>query len=187
MRSLFLFLILLFLPFYPIFSQTEKFSVEIGYAYLNTQAISPAEGAEGFLEYAPSALTAKLSLATKWSFLDLSVGGIKLIKYGDEEDCINGGGVYVGVSPKFKRKYFGITSDLGIGAFGIRQYKNVLLLDKSRSITSYGGAGLGAYMALGVYFKYKQLSINPSVCCFFNGGDISYMMTGINIPLVYHF
>lgn len=187
MKNLFILLILLFLPICSLFSQSEKFSVEIGYAHLRTQAILPEDGAEGFLEYAPSALTAKLSMATKWSFLDLSVGGIKLIKYGDEEDCINGGGVYVGISPKFKRKYFGITSDLGIGAFGIRQYKNVLLLDRSRSITSYGGAGLGAYMALGVYFKYKRFSINPSVCCFFNGGDTSYMMSGINIPLVYHF
>lgn len=191
-RTLFIFLIIS-LSYSAAYSQKSKFSAELGFMYLRTDAVTSPEALYGANGYDPMGVSAKVTATTKWDFLDLCIGAYRVTHAsdyysGDGFDKFRSGGVYIGVSPKWKTKYFGITSDFAVGAMGARQIKEVPSSGESKIYSvDRGSTGLGAYMSLGFYVKYKRFSLNPVVCCIITGGDASYMLTGFNIPLVYHF
>jgi len=149
-------------------------------------------------------LNLKLSLPTKYEYIDITVGAL-IMKGFDEIDLgyinpssvnahaynINGGGVYFGVSPKLKSKYISLTSDFGIGIFSFKEYVSIVnnstmpFIDEHNLKASYG---LGAFSSIGISFNVGKIGFNPSFAGIFSGGSgTSFTFYGFNFPLTYQF
>ncbi len=201
----------------PIYSQDNIFNgdenapkVSVGYLHLYNNL--NADSYFGFkYSYATDNGTAnlgglniKLDFPTKYQSVDITIGTL-IMKGLDEVDFghinpstvnahdynINGGGVYLGISPKIKGKYIGLTSDFGIGVFSFKEYISIVnnttmpFVDEHNLKASYG---LGAISSLGIYLNYGKVGINPSLTGIFSGGSgASFTFYGINIPVYYQF
>lgn len=151
-----------------------------------------------------SGLNFKFDFPTKYQYVDITIGAL-IMKGLDEIDIenvnpssinshdynINGGGVYIGISPKIKGKYIGLTSDFGIGVFSFKEYVNIVnnqtppFVDEHNLKASHG---LGAISSIGIYVNIGKIGINPSLTGIFSGGSgASFTFYGFYIPLYYQF
>lgn len=140
----------------------------------------------------------KLTLETKWKFIDLVCGTMFLndrftILSNMSDYKQNGGGVYLGISPKYKAKHFGLTSDFALGVLSFKKYMHTFyqipnggqLIDGHETKASQG---LGAVSSVGFYVSAGKFSLNPSFMLIFSGGtNASFTYYGFNIPLVFKF
>ena len=143
-------------------------------------------------------LNLKMSMETKLNFIDLVCGALFLKDMFTNNSSTsdyhqNGGGVYLGISPKFKTKHFGLTSDFGVGVLSFKKYMHAYyqipnggkLIDDHVTKASQG---LGAMSSIGFYVNIGRFSINPNFMLIFSGGsNASFTYYGVNIPLVFKF
>lgn len=146
----------------------------------------------------------KFTFPTRWKYLDATAGAL-LIRCLDESGTsaidvshinadaynLNGGGVYLGISPKLKGKHFGLTSDLAVGVLSFKEYISIVnnviapYVDEHNLKASYG---LGAVSSVGFYVSFWRMGINPSLTCIFSGGaSSSFTFWGLNIPITIQF
>ncbi|MFA9392202.1 MAG: hypothetical protein ACERKD_20490 [Prolixibacteraceae bacterium] len=190
------------------FSQfIKKPSVEIGYCYHKNSLNEEKYLAYKYFYFHDNPLAGlnlKFTFPTEISYLDLVVGSlfekttstyqndswnigiVKAIDY-----VSNGGGVYIGISPKLKGKHFGLTSEFSIGVLSYKEYASIYnnvvepYFDENIRKASYG---LGAISSVGFYVKAGRLMFNPGIQAVFSGGDqSSFLFYGLNLPLVYQF
>lgn len=100
---------------------------------------------------------------------------------------MNGGGVFAGLSPKWKGEHFGLTSEIGIGVFTFKDvyshYNNMdePFVDIHEEKITYGLGGMGS---VGFYVKFGWIGINPNVNMLFTGGEnASFLFYGVSLPL----
>lgn len=183
--------------------ESVSFQIEMGYIFLNNDFNQSdyLETSDAFVNKTNlKGGLLKLSKETNISFLDVHVGSVFLSgdKYLSEYQSgiggtylsdyrINGGGVYFGLSPKWKRKNYGLTSEFSVGTFSFKEHITYfddrddptidILVEKS----SYG---LGGMAAVGFYVKVGRFSLNPSVNANYSGGaNASFLFYGYSIPL----
>ncbi len=149
-------------------------------------------------------LNLKIDFPNSYEWFDYTIGTL-FIKGFDEIDLgyinpssvnahdynINGGGVYLGISPKIKGKYISLTSVFGVGVFSFKEYVGIInnsvtpFVDEHNLKASYG---LGAISSIGVSFNVGKIGINPSLTGIFSGGSgASFTFYGFNFPLSYQF
>lgn len=149
-------------------------------------------------------LNVKLDFPTKYQYIDITIGAL-VMKGFDEIDLghidpssvnthdynINGGGVYLGISPKIKGRHISLTSDFGIGVFSFKEYVSIVnnrtqpFVDEHNLKASYG---LGAISSIGISFNVGKIGINPSLTGIFSGGSgASFTFYGFYLPLSYQF
>jgi len=145
-----------------------------------------------------------LKIPTKLKYIDFTVGSV-FMKGFDETDfgniypgsvnahdyIINGGGAYLGISPKLKGKFISFTSMFGAGIFSFKEYVSIVnnttapLVDEHNLKASYG---LGAISSVGLGINIWKLGINPSVIAIFSGGsEASFTFYGFNLPITWQF
>lgn len=212
MKKLLLFILTSLLSF-TLFSQEKEYKIkpgiEIGYTVLFNDLNSDnyANFKSSLADWDNTFLTGvnfKFIVNSKYSFLDYFVGTLFTVgadqlgstswvpgNTNSSDYVTNGGGVYAGISPKLKKKNFGLTSEFAIGVFSFKEYQAVYnnlvtpvvdIYDKKTS------AGLGAMSSLGFYLKIGKLGINPSVNAIFSGSSsASFLFYGFNIPISYQF
>jgi len=149
-------------------------------------------------------LNIKLDFPTRYEYIDIAVGalfmkglsefylsGIYPPSINDCDYIINGGGVYIGISPKIKGRYIGLTSDFGVGVFSFKEYVSIVnnevepFVDIHNLKASYG---LGAISSVGISFNIGRIGINPSLTGIFSGGSgASFTFYGFYLPLSYQF
>lgn len=192
--------------------QPEKIKVEIGYAlfnntrnwdqYLNlnnTYAYEPGKILQG--------VNLKFTLPTKNDCLDFVFGAIFLIGEHRHEGFMtnhyeaegrqylqNGGGVYAGISPKWKGKHFGLTSEICAGVFPFKEYNAMVHRYKHAdpldniALQQSRASFLGGMAAVGFYVKFGRFSVSPSFNLIFAGGtNTSFLFDGIILPLAIQF
>ena len=146
----------------------------------------------------------KFTFPTRVKYLDVTAGAL-LIKCLDEiylgyvnpasayADAynLNGGGVYLGISPKLKGKHFGLTSDLAVGVLSFKEYVSIVINDREPNVDEHNlkaSYGLGAVSSVGFYVSFWKMGINPSLTCIFSGGaSSSFTFWGLNIPITIQF
>ena len=126
-------------------------TVEAGFGIFNTDLNLdvfmdmnyPTQGGKIYGQGNIKAFNLKFTTETRYRNLDLIFGAMALIgeRYNQfsigtyEKDgyqyLMNGGGVYAGISPKWKTKYFGLTSDFAVGIFPIKEYASAVLADEA--------------------------------------------------------
>lgn len=186
---------------------SDGLSIEAGYLMisdqLNEDAYLSDKLAGWFLfssndRFSLNGVNIKLTKTTKREYLDIICGVLFLrdrnttiSNLSDENQ--NGGGVYFGISPKYKTKHFGLTSDLAIGVLSFKNYMHAYyqipnggqLIDDHVTKASQG---LGAMSSIGFYVNIGRFSINPNFMLIFSGGsNASFTYYGVNIPLVFKF
>lgn len=149
-------------------------------------------------------ISLKLNIPTKYEYVDIIIGsvfmkGFDVIDYGNinpnsvnsHDYIINGGGVYLGVGPKLKGKYIGLTSEFGLGVFSFKEYVSIVnntqepFVDEHNLKASYG---FGAKSSVGFYINIGKVGVNPSLVGIFSGGSgASFTFYGLNVPLTYQF
>ncbi|RLD58184.1 MAG: hypothetical protein DRJ01_12910 [Bacteroidetes bacterium] len=190
--------------------EKNKPKVQIGYLHLYNKLNADSyfrlkySNATNNSEANIGGLNLKLDFPTKYKYVDITVGAL-IMKGFDEIDLgyidpssvnahdynINGGGVYIGISPKIKGKYISLTSAFGIGVFSFKEYISIVnnstqpFVDEHNLKASYG---LGAISSIGIYLNVGKIGINPSLMGIFSGGsETSFTFYGFNIPLSYQF
>lgn len=208
------FLIFLIFSSISMFSIAQKadvfsngFSIEAGYLiisdHLNEDSYLSDKLAGQFLfdngdGFSLNGMSLKITKNTKVEFLDIVCGALiirdrntTISNLSDENQ--NGGGVYFGISPKYKTKHFGLTSDFAVGVLSFKKYMHAYyqipnggnLIDEHETKTSQG---LGAISSVGFYVSAGRFSLNPSFMLIFSGGaNASFTYYGFNIPLVFKF
>lgn len=147
----------------------------------------------------------KVEIPTKYNFLDLTFGAtytVDKLEYGDNlswvvgsygrsNEYLNGGSIYMGISPKLKFKYFGLTSEFCLGYYTYRQHLTLFDLTQNPTIDVHQvieTSGLGAQINAGVYFKIWRIGINPKISYVLSAdSDASYLFYGFEVPLVLYF
>lgn len=210
MKNLTLFLILLVLAI-DLTGQTgekpaPRFSIEAGFLMisdnLNDDDYLDDKYGNYWFSYGENewinltGLNIKLSKETRFNAIDL-VCGTLFIKdmvtnlSGTSDYHQNGGGVYFGISPKYKTKYFGLTSDFAVGVLSFKKYMHTYIQNGSQLIDGHEtktSQGLGAISSVGFYVSAGRFSLNPSFMLIFSGGaNASFTYYGFNIPLVFKF
>ncbi len=194
------------------FSQEKEWdikpSIEVGYSVLfnNLNSDNYTNFKSSLASWSNTVLNGmniKFIVNSKHSFIDYFVGSTFMIgadhlgssgwtsgNTKSSDYVINGGGVYAGISPKFKKKHFGLTSEFAIGVFSFKEYQAILdntvtPVDIYEKKTS---SGLGAISSVGFYVKVGKIGINPAITAIFTGSSsASFMFYGFNIPLSYQF
>lgn len=181
------------------FLQPNKLAVEVGYVlmhdglnqddYLSDKFVGRFSNSD---YYSLNGVNLKFIVQTKNENLDLFFGTIFLRSRTEvisnmSDFTQNGGGVYVGISPKFKRKHFGLTSDFAVGILTFKRYQHayqqhpISTIDGHETKASYG---LGALSSVGFYVSKGRFSLNPSFMMIFSGGaNASFTFYGFNVPL----
>lgn len=198
---------------YIVYSQEKeqkiKPSIEIGYSILfnNLNSDNYANFKSSLASWDNTVLNGmsiKLVVNSKHSFLDYFVGTTFMVgadqlgstswtsgNTNSSDYVINGGGVYVGISPKIKKKHFGLTSEFAIGVFSFKEYQAIFNNKNEPFVDIYDkktSAGLGAMSSVGFYFKAGRFGISPSVNAVFTGSsNASFLFYGFSIPLSYQF
>lgn len=145
----------------------------------------------------------KFSKSTSYDFVDIFIGTTFIYKPASYSLAftpgytssmyhnMNGGGVYVGISPELKGRHFGLTVDMGVGVFSFKEYKSIVQNDRTPSIDVFdrrASSGLGAISSIGFYAKAGKLGVNPQLQMIYSGGgNTSFTFWGLNIPLTYSF
>lgn len=148
-------------------------------------------------------LNLKLVFPTEIEYLDFIVGSLiekqnitrtHNVKNGitaDYDKIHNGGGVYFGIAPKLKWKYFGLTSEFAIGILSYKEYTGIFNNAYEPYVDEYirkASSGLGAISSVGIYLQVGKLRINPNFQSIFSGGDqSSFLFYGFNLPVSYQF
>ena len=144
------------------------------------------------------------SIPTRINYLDLCFGSFYLRGLDEyssggwtpgntrsSDYLINGGGIYFGISPKLKTKYFGISTEYSIGVFSFKEYIAIFNNTREPYIDAYdrkASYGLGAKTSLGMYVKFGRFGIHPKFEALFSGGsDASFMFYGGTLPLTIRF
>lgn len=189
--------------------QNIKPSIEIGYSVLfnNLNSDNYANFKSSLASWDNTVLNGmniKFVVNSKHSFIDYFVGTTFMVgadqlgstswtpgNTNSSDYIINGGGVYAGISPKLRKKHFGLTSEFAIGMFSFKEYQAIFnnigtpvvdIYDKKTS------SGLGAMSSVGFYFKIGKIGISPAATAIFSGSSsASFMFYGFNIPLSYQF
>jgi hypothetical protein len=120
--------------------QKIKLSIEIGYSVLfnNLNSDNYADFKSSLASWDNTVLNGmdiKFVANSKHSFIDYFVGTTFMVgadqlgssswapgNTNSSDYVIKGGGVYAGISPKLKRKHFGLTSEFAIGVFSFKEY-----------------------------------------------------------------
>lgn len=188
----------------------NKPKIEIGYlhlynklnadSYFRLKYVNATDNSDASI----GGLNVKLDFPTKYEYIDINVGAL-IMKGFDEIDLgyvdpssvnahdynINGGGVYLGISPKIKGRYISLTSDFGVGVFSFKEYVSIVnnrtqpFVDEHNLKASYG---LGAISSIGISFNVGKIGINPSLTGIFSGGSgASFTFYGFYLPLSYQF
>lgn len=140
-------------------------------------------------------LDMRFILPTKFDFLDITIGSL-VEKCWDEYNAtsdyiLNGGGVYAGVSPKFKGRHFGITSLFAVGVLSYKEYFSYYSDSSTPVVDIYekkSSFGLGAISSVGLYGKIGRIGINPQAQAIFSGGsNASFLFYGFLVPLTIQF
>lgn len=147
-----------------------------------------------------NSITLKFTLPTKRDYLDMFFGIIfdydrstlsssswQPGNTNASDHYMNGGGIFAGLSPKWKGKHIGLTSEIGIGVFSFKEVyshfnnRDEPYVDIHEKKTTYG---LGAMGSVGFYIKFGWIGINPNVNMLFTGGDdASFLLYGVSLPL----
>ncbi|MDD3723786.1 MAG: hypothetical protein PHW92_15130 [Lutibacter sp.] len=189
--------------------QNIKPSIEIGYSVLfnNLNSDNYANFKSSLASWENTALNGmniKFAVNSKHSFIDYFVGTTFMVgadqlgstswtsgNTNSSDYIINGGGVYAGISPKLKKKHFGLTSEFAIGVFSFKEYLAIFNNTETPVIDIYDkktSSGLGAISSVGFYFKIGKIGISPEVTAIFSGSSsASFIFYGFNIPLSYQF
>lgn len=185
----------------------DGLSIEAGYLMISDQLNEDdylSDKLAGWFQFGSNngfslnGLNIKLSKTTKREYLDIICGVLFLrdrntIISNRSDENQNGGGVYFGISPKYKTKHFGLTSDFAIGVLSFKNYMHAYyqvpnggrLIDEHITKASHG---LGAVSSIGFYVSAGRFSLNPSFMLIFSGGaNASFTYYGFNIPLVFKF
>ncbi len=161
------------------------------------------DGSYGHLDNLQT-LTLKVVIPTKKENIDLFVGaliekdllddsslGYTPGKTNEQKHVLNGGGIFAGVRPTWKKKYFGLTSEFGMGAFSYKEtyshFNNTVepYLDIHMEKSTFG---LGGYSSVGFYVKIGNVGINPNVNVVVTGGENgSFLFYGGSVPLTIQF
>ncbi len=103
---------------------------------------------------------------------------------------LNGGGVYVGLNPHTRGKYFGLDADIAAGVLAYKEYRvefnNVVqpYVDKYDKKSSF----LGGMASLGFYLRTNTIGISPEFQVVMAGGSNgSFLFYGVNVPLTISF
>ena len=150
------------------------------------------------------ALTLKIAIPTKRKYIDLLVGalieqdllddsssGFTPGRTNSHRHILNGGGVFAGVRPVWKKQHFGLTSEFGLGAFSFKEtfshFNNVSEPYSDLHMEKYT-FGLGGYSSIGFYIKAGKIGINPNINAVVTGGERgSFLFYGFSIPLTLQF
>lgn len=153
------------------------------------------------------AFNLKFTTETRYRNLDLIFGAITLIGQNSGSLTIdhagypykmgyqylmNGGGVYAGISPKLKTKYFGLTSDFAVGLFPIKEYASAVVSSEEypdfANVNQSKASVFGAMVSLGIYVKVWRIGINPTLNVIYAGGaNTSFLLYGFMLPLTITF
>jgi len=189
--------------------QKIKPSLEIGYSVLfnNLNSDNYANFKSSLASWDNTVLNGmniKLVVNSKHSFLDYFVGTTFMVgadqlgstswtsgNTNSSDYVINGGGVYAGISPKLKKKHFGLTSEFAIGVFSFKEYQAIFNNRNEPFVDIYDkktSAGLGAMSSVGFYIKTGRFGISPSINAIFTGSsNASFLFYGFHLPLSYQF
>ena len=152
------------------------------------------------------AFNLKFTAPTRYRNLDLIFGGMAIIgqKYDSYivdvggydrrgyQYLMNGGGVYAGISPKWKTKYFGLTSDFAVGIFPIKEYASAVLADEAHpnftNVNQNKASVIGALASVGIYENVWRIGINPTFIVLNAGGaGAGFFQYGFMLPLTITF
>ncbi len=184
--------------------------IDLGYIYMSNSLNNndyynfKYNGAPIKDETSMSGINLKFTLQTKNEYVDLIFGSMVLVgnddlgskswSPGDTNSfdySLNGGGVYLGVSPKIKGKTVGLTSDFAIGVFSFKEYLGIFNNTQEPYVDEYeknSTGGLGAISSIGGYVKLGKLGINPSVNVIYSGSSsASFIFYGFVLPVTYQF
>lgn len=147
----------------------------------------------------------ELQYSTKYNYLDVNFGSLLLLggnyNWGFnrgvpgvtsvDDYILNGGGVYCALSPKIKGRFFGLTSDFGVGIFSFKEYTSIYNNRDEPYVDIHdlkASNGLGAISSVGMYLNIGRIGINPSVFAIFSGGaQASFTFFGFELPITYQF
>ena len=188
----------------------NKLQLEIGYTFLSNSLNGDNyyrflyAQAPNTKETTMSGVNIKFTLPTKNKSIDFIFGSMFLL--GNDElgttswtsqqtnaydYILNGGGVYAGISPKVKKKNWGVTSDFAIGLFSFKEYLAIYNNLQNPIIKEYekkASYGLGATTSVGVYFNFGKLGINPTLNAVYSGSSsASFLFYGFTLPLTFQF
>ena len=128
-------------------------------------------------------------MAVEYGNLGSSTTGFPVAR--TEESTLTGGGIYLGINPKFGNENIGLTSTLALGYFTYRE-RNVMLDFSNgnsidiREIRSTGG--LGATSSLGVYLRLKGIGVTPALSLAMSGNqETNFVFYGVKVPVTFYF
>ena len=164
----------------------------------------PTQGGKIYGQGNIKAFNLKFTTETRYRNLDLIFGAMALIgeRYNQfsigtyEKDgyqyLMNGGGVYAGISPKWKTKYFGLTSDFAVGIFPIKEYASAVLADEAHpnftNVNQNKASVFGAMASVGFYVNVWRIGINPTFNVLYAGGaGAGFFLYGFMLPLTITF
>ena len=187
-------------------------TVEAGFGIFNTDLNLdvfmdmnyPTQGGKIYGQGNIKAFNLKFTTETRYRNLDLIFGAMALIgeRYNQfsvgtyEKDgyqyLMNGGGVYAGISPKWKTKYFGLTSDFAVGIFPIKEYASAVLADEAHpnftNVNQNKASVFGAMASVGFYVNVWRIGINPTFNVLYAGGaGAGFFPYGFMLPLTITF
>ncbi len=148
----------------------------------------------------------KFTTPTRYRNLDLVFGAMAIIGHSYDtytvdvggyerqgyQYLMNGGGVYAGISPKWKTKYFGLTSDFAVGIFPIKEYASAVLADEAHpnftNVNQNKASVFGAMASVGFYVNVWRIGINPTFNVLYAGGTgTGFFLYGFMLPLTVTF
>ena len=163
-------------------------TVEAGFGIFNTDLNLdvfmdmnyPTQGGKIYGQGNIKAFNLKFTTETRYRNLDLIFGAMALI------------GVYAGISPKWKTKYFGLTSDFAVGIFPIKEYASAVLADEAHpnftNVNQNKASVFGAMASVGFYVNVWRIGINPTFNVLYAGGaGAGFFLYGFMLPLTITF
>ncbi len=195
---------------------TEKermsFKVEVGFGVfsnsLNRDAYLDMNYPSGIIsgDSKMKAFNLKFTAPTRYRNLDLIFGAMAIIGQNYDSYIVdvggydrrgyqylmNGGGGYAGISPKWKTKYFGLTSDFAVGIFPIKEYASAVLADEAHpnftNVNQNKASVFGAMASVGFYVNVWRIGINPTFNVLYAGGaGAGFFLYGFMLPLTITF
>lgn len=152
------------------------------------------------------AFNLKFTAPTRYRNLDLIFGAMAIIGQNYDSYIVdvggydrrgyqylmNGGGGYAGISPKWKTKYFGLTSDFAVGIFPIKEYASAVIADEAHpnftNVNQNKASVFGAMASVGFYVNVWRIGINPTFNVLYAGGaGAGFFLYGFMLPLTITF
>jgi hypothetical protein len=187
----------------------EKFQIEAGYGiFSNSLNVDHFQVNKDPYAYngdvKMQGVNVKFTMPSKWKYLDFVFGATYMKSPSMRESItvdnvtktreyvLNGGGIYVGVSPKWKTEHFGLTSELSLGFFPFREINTLAINNLADSGKNYNNQLLrstvfGGIASAGFYVKFGRFGINPTLNLMLASEDTTYVFYGLTIPLTISF